>query len=131
VDFDTVRAMYEAWNEGNVDRMIDFWVEDGDWRWEDSPDVPGAAVVVGREAVEAHLREIISLVGAVQLTVEDLAEVDGHVVAQVTGHIRGAQSGIELEDSGVHLVEFDAGRVRSFRLFRSRDEAIAAAKHPG
>jgi len=127
----TSEAMYEAWNEGNVDRMIDFWAEDGDWRWEDAPDVPDARVVVGREAVESHLRELTSLLGEVQLTAEDLVELDGAVVASIRVRIKGAQSGVELEDSGAHVVDFENGRVRRFRTFRSREEAIAALKRSG
>jgi hypothetical protein len=53
------------------------------------------------------------------------------VIASITARIKGAQSGVELEDSGAHLVEFENGRVRSFRTFRDREQALAAAKRPG
>jgi ketosteroid isomerase-like protein len=131
-NLDTARAMYDAWNEGNVDRMIDFWAEDGDWRWEDFPDAPDSSVVVGREAVEAHLREMVSLLGDVRITVEEVVEVeDGVVLASIKGSIRGAQSGVELEDAGVHLVYLEGGRVRRFRTFRgrgAREQALAALR---
>lgn len=39
--------MYEAWNQGTVDRMIDFWAEDGDWQWEDPPEFPDRGCFVG------------------------------------------------------------------------------------
>jgi ketosteroid isomerase-like protein len=123
--------MYAAWNEGNVDRMIDFWAEDGDWRWEDAAEMPDAKVVVGREAVEAHLRELMSLLGDLQLTVEELVDLDGVVLATIRGRIKGAQSGVELENRAAHLVDFENGRVRRFRTFRDRDEAIAAAQRDG
>ena len=41
--------MFEAWNSGNVDRMTEFWSDDGDWIWEDAPEIPDARVVRGRE----------------------------------------------------------------------------------
>ena len=123
--------MYAAWNEGNVDRMIDFWAEDGDWRWEDAAEMLDAKVVVGREAVEAHLRELMSLLGDLQLTVEELVDLDGVVLATIRGRIKGAQSGVELENRAAHLVDFENGRVRRFRTFRDRDEAIAAAQRDG
>jgi ketosteroid isomerase-like protein len=125
------RRMYDAWNEGNVDRMIDFWTEDGDWRWEDAPDFPGAKSITGRAAVEAHLREVMSLLGSLQIEVEEMTEIDGEVLAVIRWRIRGAHSGVELEDSGAHLVDFENGRVRSFRLFRDREQALEAAKRPG
>ena len=128
----TARAMYAAWNEGNVDRMIDFWAVDGDWRWEDAPELPDAQTVVGREAVEAHLREVMSLLGNVELTVTELSEIaPGVVFASITARIKGAKSGVELEDTGAHLVDFEAGRVRRFRTFRNREQALAAAERPG
>ena len=131
-NLDIARAMYAAWNEGNVDRMIDFWAEDGDWRWEDAPEVPDARVVVGREEVEAHLRELMSLLGAFEIQVKELSEINrGQVLAVVTGRIRGAKSGVELEDGGIHLVDFVDGRVRRFRTFRDREQALAAADSPG
>ncbi|MEA2432230.1 MAG: hypothetical protein QOI19_2703, partial [Thermoleophilaceae bacterium] len=38
--------MYNAWNNGNVDRMIEFWWDDA--TWEDAPEIPDRQIVRGR-----------------------------------------------------------------------------------
>lgn len=43
--------MHAAWNESTIERMTEFWTEDGDWIWEDPPDLPDAQVLRGRDAV--------------------------------------------------------------------------------
>jgi len=74
----------------------------------------------------------MSLLGNVELTVTELSEIaPGVVFASITGRIKGAKSGVELEDKGAHLVDFEDGRVRRFRTFRDREQALTAAKRPG
>jgi ketosteroid isomerase-like protein len=126
---ETVREMIDAWNEGNVDRMIDFWVEDGDWIWEDPPDFPGAGVFRGRDAVERHLRETMEILEGQQITIERVDDLGNEAfLIEVSGKVRGAQSGIELEAPGAHVVNFERGRVRRYRFFIDRDQARAAAE---
>jgi ketosteroid isomerase-like protein len=30
-NLERVREMFDAWNDGNVDRMIEFWWDDSTW----------------------------------------------------------------------------------------------------
>jgi ketosteroid isomerase-like protein len=122
------REMYEAWNEGTVDRMIDFWTEDGDWHWEDPPEFPGRRVLRGRDEVEAHLRDLIEFIGGMRVEVEELLEIEDELVSVVRFTVTGAKSGIELDTPIVQVFRFESGRVRRCRVFTDREQAIRAAR---
>jgi ketosteroid isomerase-like protein len=64
-DLERARDMYDAWNEGGVDRMIDFWWDDASW--EDYPELPDRRIIRGRANVEAHLRGVIELIGDLKM----------------------------------------------------------------
>jgi ketosteroid isomerase-like protein len=122
------RDMYEAWNEGNVERMIDFWAEDGDWAWEDPPEFPDRRMLRGREAVEAHLRSLMEFIGGMEVEVSELLPIGDELVAVVSFTVEGAKSGIQLDTPVVQVFRFEEGRVRRCRVFTDREQAIEAAR---
>jgi ketosteroid isomerase-like protein len=124
-DLATARAMIDAWNQGNVSRLIDFWHADG--VWEDLPTIPDAAVVRGRAAIEEHLEDTIGLLGVLRIRADEFSKLGNEILISGVVEIKGAQSGIETETPWVGLVRFEDGLVRQYRNFLSREEAIAAA----
>jgi ketosteroid isomerase-like protein len=120
--------MYAAWNEGNVERMVDFWTEDGDWEWQDPPDFPDRRVLRGREEVESHLRGLMEFIGGMEVEVEELVPIGDELVAVVNFTVEGAKSGIQLDAPVVQVFRFEEGRVRRCRVFTDRDQAIEAAR---
>jgi ketosteroid isomerase-like protein len=128
IDHETARQMFARWNSGNVDRMTEFWAEDGDWIWEDPPDVPDARVLRGREEVEAHLRDLIEILGEMSMTIEEMADVDDELMVVTRFTTRGAQSGIQIDVPMFHLVDFEGGRVHRYRTFTDREQAMRAAE---
>jgi ketosteroid isomerase-like protein len=126
---ETVRRVIDAWNHGNVDRMVEFWTEDGDWVWEDPPDFPDAKVVRGRADVEAHLRDLVQLLGEMHGGIEDLVELSqDELMICVQFRMKGASSGVPLDVRTFQLFSFDEGRIRRQRVFTDRDQALGAAK---
>jgi ketosteroid isomerase-like protein len=122
------RKMYEAWNEGNVERMIDFWAEDGEWEWQDPPDFPDRRILRGREEVEAHLRGLMEFIGDMEVEVDELLPIGDELVAVVSFTLEGAKSGIQLDAPVVQVFRFEEGRVRRCRVFTNREQAIEAAR---
>ena len=127
-DVEIAKKMFDAWNSGNVDRMTEFWSDDGDWIWEDAPEIPDARVVRGREQVEEHLRGVIGLMGEMEIKVEELVDLGDEVLAVTRFNVRGAQSGIELDAPAFQLIRFENGRVRRYRMFMDREQALRAAR---
>jgi ketosteroid isomerase-like protein len=125
------REMYDAWNQGKVDRMTDFWAEDGDWQWEDPPEFPDRRVLRGRDEVEAHLRDLMEFIGGMQVEVEELLPVGDELVAVLRFTVTGAKSGIELDTPIVQVFRFESGRVRRCRVFTDREQALRAARESG
>jgi ketosteroid isomerase-like protein len=128
IDHDVARRMFAAWNSGNVDRMTEFWAEDGDWLYESPPDLPDARVVRGREAVEAHLRDVMETLGELEMTVDEMTDLDDELFVVTHFTTQGAQSGIQFDARIFHLVDFEDGRVRRYRAFTDREQALRAAE---
>jgi ketosteroid isomerase-like protein len=126
-DLTRAEAMFDAWNDGNVNRMIEFWAEDG--AWEDPPEMPDRRVIAGRDNIEAHLSDLIDLVGGMRVEVGELREVGDEVVAIVTFHVMGAHSGVQFDAPSFHVIRFESGRVSRYRVFTHRHEAMRAAGH--
>lgn len=126
-DLAITREMFAAWNDGDIDRMDEFWAEDGDWVWEDAPEFPDADRLRGRDAVQARLREVGELLGTMRIEVDRLEKVGDDVVAEIRVTGVGAQSGIEVETRGFQVIRFEGGRVRRYRTFGDREQALAAA----
>ena len=127
-DLEIAKRMFEAWNSGNVDRMTEYWSDDGDWIWEDAPEIPDARVVRGREQVEEHLKGVIGFMGEMEIKVEELVDLGDEVLAVTRFNVRGAQSGIEIDAPAFQLIRFENGRVRRYRMFMDREQALRAAR---
>ena len=125
-DLDRVREMYDAWNNGNVDRMIEFWWDDA--TWEDAPETPDRQIIRGRENVEAHLRDTIEVMGELEMEVIELEELGAEILGSVQVRVVGSASGISLDVLAYHLIRFEGGRVRSYRMFTTREHALEAAE---
>jgi ketosteroid isomerase-like protein len=125
-DLDRARDMYDAWNNGNVDRMIEFWWDDA--TWEDAPEIPDRRIIRGRENVEARLREVIQVMGDLKMGVVELEELGDEILGSVHFRIIGSASGISIDAPAFHLIRFEEGRVRRYRMFMSREHALEAAE---
>lgn len=120
--------MHAVWNESTIERMTDFWTEDGDWIWEDLPDLPDAQVLRGRDAVTERLRELTSLFGGMTIQDKGMTMIGDEVLVDVLFTAEGTSSGVQLDDIPIfHLIRLEDGRVRRYRSFRTREAALAAA----
>jgi ketosteroid isomerase-like protein len=80
-DADNIRRAYEVWNEsGPAAVTAKFWAEDAVYR--EGPGWPNAGVYRGRAAALARMRDLIELVGPIEVRLDELIDVgDGRFVA--------------------------------------------------
>jgi ketosteroid isomerase-like protein len=78
---DTIRRAYEVWNESGPAAVTEqFWAEDAVYR--EGPGWPNAGVYRGRGAALARMRSVVDLLGAIEVRLDDLIELeDGRIVA--------------------------------------------------
>ena len=117
--------MYDAWNEGNVDRIIDFWWDDS--TWEDLPEIPDRQIIHGRKNVESHLREVMAVIGDLKMEVIELEELGDEILGSVRLRVVGSASGISIDTASFNLIRFEGGLVRRYRIFSTREHALEAA----
>ena len=132
-NLDRTRDMYDAWNNGNVDRMIEFWWDDA--TWEESPEVPDRKIVRGRENVEARLRELIEVMGDLEMEVVELEELGDEVLGSVQVRVVGSASGVSLDALVFHLIRFErvgsaATEISPAASTRSRRPGATSADSP-
>jgi ketosteroid isomerase-like protein len=80
-DADRIRRAYEVWNESGPEAVTEqFWAEDAVYR--EGPGWPDAGVYRGRAAALARMRDLIELVGPLEVRLDELIEAsDGRFVA--------------------------------------------------
>jgi len=88
---------------------------------------PIAGTYRGREEVRAYVEEWLNTFGDVRLNVEELVEVNDHVLVVVRGSGWGKASGVEVENRFCQLWTVSEGVPTRMREYPTRDEALAAA----
>ena len=127
---------FTSFNDADYATTLDCMSDDVEYH--ELPGMPGArggssapGVYRGKEEVVAWYVEFLA--GWESMTSEPSAITDlgdGHVVAEETWRGRGAQSGVDVEMHAASLFTIRDGRIARVAYFRSRDEALAAARKP-
>jgi ketosteroid isomerase-like protein len=80
-DADRIRRAFEVWNDAGPAAVTEqYWAEDAVYR--EGPGWPNAGVYRGRRAALARMRNLIDLLGPLEVRLDDLIEVpDGRIVA--------------------------------------------------
>jgi ketosteroid isomerase-like protein len=80
-DAERIRRAYEVWNESGPEALTEeFWAEDVVYR--EGPGWPNAGVYEGRAAALTRMRELLELVGPIEVQLDELIELDdGRFVA--------------------------------------------------
>jgi hypothetical protein len=66
--------------------------------------------------------------GEMEMEVVALEELGDEILGSVQVRVVGSASGISLDAPGFHLIRFEGGRVRRYRTFRTREQALEAAE---
>ena len=125
-DADMIRRAFETWNEEGPEALVErFWHEDAVYR--EMPGWPDAGVFRGRDAALERMQSIVSLVGPIEVMLEDLIEAeDGRFVALVrmVGEASAGESSYTQSFGVVHRVR--DGRVAEADYYLDPAQALDA-----
>jgi len=119
------RQAYEAWNEGDLDWMLDHMTEDFEFQ-------PGLgfsdldAVIRGKEGWRRFAETWREAWEDITVRVERIEELDDRVVALLTFDGRGRGSGVEVSLRVGHVATVRDGRLWKLVSNASWDEALEA-----
>ncbi|HEX8737663.1 MAG TPA: nuclear transport factor 2 family protein [Pyrinomonadaceae bacterium] len=120
-----VKAMYEAFNRGDIPYILDRVADDVEWeKWEDNyaqkADIPYLRPQKGRQGVADFFKAVEDL-GITNIEILSMMEGDNQVAVEV--YLESAK----FNDEEIHLFTFDdAGKITRFRHYLDTAKQIAA-----
>jgi ketosteroid isomerase-like protein len=102
-------------------RMADMCHPEIEWRW--PSDTPGVSVFRGTEELQRGLYTWAESWGELNMEPEEILEDGDYVLAMIRYRMRGAGSGLLLEQSVAHLHQFESGLLRRWWMFGDADKA--------
>ena len=131
---EVVREIYAALERGDADAVLARYDPDVEWEFSASPFrmVFQRTSYCGHDGIRAFIRERREEAWAEIFDhLDEVSEVDGHVVTVVTSGGRGRASGAEVARTHAALWSLRKGRVIRVAWFATREEALAAAGEAG
>jgi ketosteroid isomerase-like protein len=124
-NLDVVRAMYDAFNRGDTDAILE--LADPAVSVEDHAVIDGATYE-GRDGVLRFLAFQADAFKAQSAELEELTEAGGEIVAVIRLRGEGPLSRIPLEGRFSHVWQVAGGMVRRLRVYATKQEALEAAR---
>ncbi len=120
-----LRRYYESWNGGDVESVVAALSDDVEWHGH--PRLPEPGPYADPTAVGRWMEQFQEAWGELHAEPVELLEAGDGVVALVHMTGRGRGSGVAVSGGvDVHVVGFDHGRVRFFRILPGDDAAELA-----
>jgi ketosteroid isomerase-like protein len=124
-NLDVVRAMYDAFNRGDTDAILE--LADPAVSVEDHAVIDGATYE-GRDGVLSFLAFQAEAFKAQSAELEELIEAGGEIVAVIRLRGEGPLSRIPLEGRFSHVWQVAGGMARRLRVYATKQEAMEAAR---
>jgi ketosteroid isomerase-like protein len=121
-----VRAGYDAFNEGNIDFLVEHL--DPNIEWVEPREVPGMRILGEPDGVRRYLEGFGELWEEFRIEPEELFVLDEErvlVLARLTA--RGKESGAPVEAGVAHLWTLRDGRAVGMKVFLDRVDALKEA----
>jgi uncharacterized protein (TIGR02246 family) len=119
-----VRAIFDAWNDGDLDSAMDLMSEDVHWlEVEGRPERPETS---GRETLRQGLESLFEAWEYYRLEPLEIRDAGDQVVAVLREVARGHTSGVEVEGRWGYVITVHAGQVTQVEAYRDPQAALAA-----
>jgi ketosteroid isomerase-like protein len=127
-NIELVRRFYEAWNSGDVPRVLDL-LDTQDFEFVEPPEFPDARTVSGRAAFAGVLGRQLEERGGFRIECGEIEAVDDRVFAAIAEVATGERS-IGRERSFFHAWRVQDGKLARLEVFLTRADAATAAGIP-
>ena len=123
---ETVRRAYEAFNRAGLDALLEHVHPDAEYGVTGAIG-PYAGMYYGRAAIRNFLADYFETWEYVRMKPEDFIEVgDDHVVVLLRIHMRGKQSGVEVEARTTNVWTMRDGKAVRVAVYNDKAEALEA-----
>jgi ketosteroid isomerase-like protein len=124
LDLERVREIYAAFNEA---RALDSELFDPEVEWHNAPELPGATVHRGLDAMRADIDEQMEAWEERHFDPVELMDAGEHVIVFLNLDAKGKSSGVPVHIELAHVLTFRDGKVVRVQAFIDRDQALRAA----
>jgi uncharacterized protein len=121
---DVVRRLYEAFNQGAVDSVLE--QVGPDLEFDASERLPDEGVMHGRDAYRRFLERTFETWARFRVEVDELLDAGDAVVAVVRIAGVGRASEVAVAERSAHVLWLRDGRPYRVKVFADRDEALRA-----
>ena len=119
-----VRAVYDTFNEtGRLDP--DLFAPDVEWH--NAPEMPGATVHRGLDAIMADIEHQSEAFEGRRFEILEIVDADEHLVVFLKVHAIGKASGVPVSVELAHVLTLRHRKVAMVRAFIDRDRALREA----
>jgi ketosteroid isomerase-like protein len=124
---EVVKAAYEAFARGGLDRWMEHFTDDVDWRAIEG-DIDDVGPIHGKDALRAWLQDWIDTFDEFWFEPVELIDAgeDKVVVVERYGG-RAKLSGVETDQMEAEVFTIRDGKITRLRMFQERAEALEAA----
>jgi uncharacterized protein len=123
---EVVRRGFEAFADGGLDAMAEFWDPDINWRAAEGA-IDDVGEMHGRVAVRRYVQDWLDTFDDSSVVVEELRDVgDDRVLAIQRAKARAKLSGVEIDLRYAVVYTLRAGKVVRAREYLSVDDALEA-----
>ena len=122
---DLVREAFEAWNSGDVDRVIE--LVDADFEFIPFRSQLDGAPYIGAEGLRQFARDSAEEWDHLRIVIDELREAGDRVLLLGRYDARGRASGVAVEFPAAWVAHVRDGRIAHLRSYSDREAAIAAA----
>jgi uncharacterized protein len=129
-DVERLRGVYEAFNEGGVEAILDR-VASAEFRVRDRESSPDRETRYGKEGIKELFASYMEAFDALRLEPEEFIEAGDQIVVSLHQQVRGKGSGAEFEGRIAHAWAMREGEVVGLRIFADKDRALEALRSEG
>jgi ketosteroid isomerase-like protein len=128
-DVERVRHGYEAFANGDIAAVLDFFDPDVEWRMAD--DEPDARTFHGHQQILQFWAETLDTFEWFRFDLEEVLAVGDRVVAVTRICGRGKGSGVEVDLSESHVLSMRGGKAVRVEEYRTKEQAVEVAAGGG